>query len=459
MFEANSLLVTMIICVPALVMAVQQSSWLVDYLFFVVALNRGIRRVVDWDNGYFNQYSLISLTPLIIGGLATYVVVAELSGRDHRFGPRTVVTLYRYSFAIALAFIIGFLNIKFGAIYAMGDYIVPIGLLGFGAMYCDRSDIMDRWCNSIALSALVVAGYGIWQFYTIPPWDAFWVKAVKFEGYLGKLEPTKMTLFSTMAERGPAASYLCSALILLVLRPGTLWLFRWPVAALVMMAMLLTYSRTAVIQAGLACLIFPIINRGAGILPVAILFLMFTVFGESILSRLPGGGMVAQRVNTLTDIENDGSFRGRIQIIILTFGDNLTQPFGLGIGSHGLAARVATSASGASGDSSGYIETLRTFGWFGFFVVANVLYRTWQSSSELLRLQSDDRNIALFRAWFIAGLAAFFSGNWLFTATFFWVLAGYCLGQLDLKEASPDDDEHFHDGPMSSRTEHLILGD
>ena len=443
MLETNALLVSLIICVPAFIMALQQSTWLIDYLFFVVALNRGIRRIVDYYNEFFNPFSLISLTPLIIGGLATLVVLLELNRPDMQMGNRTIRTLYRYAAAVAVAFIIGFINVKFGAVYAMGDYIVPLGLIGFGALHCNRPEVMDRWCNSVALSAVLVAGYGIWQFYTIPPWDAFWVRAVNMEGYLGTLAPTKMTLFSTMAERGPAATYLCSALILLILRPQTLSIFRWPAAGLVLVAMLLTYSRTTVIQAGLACLVFPIINRGTGILPIAMLFVVFTVFGDSILSRLPGGGMAAQRVSTISNIQEDGSFIGRIRIIAITFSDSLTQPLGLGIGSHGLAARVASKASGASGDSSGYIETLRTFGWIGFFVIANILYRTWQSSSELLRAERIDRNVALFRAWFIAGMAAFFSGNWLFTATFFWVLAGYCLGQLDMV-APQDDADEFH---------------
>lgn len=443
MFEPTALLVAMMLCLPAVIMVAQRSSWLVDYLFFVVALNRGVRRFVDYCNGYFNEYSPISLTPLIVGGLATFVVLLELTGREKRLGYGTSVGLYRYGLVVVTAFIVGYINVRFGAVYAMGDYIAPIGLIGFGAIYCDRPETVGRWCDSVALSAVVVAAYGLWQFYTIPPWDAFWVRAVKFEGYLGSLEPTKMTLFSTMAERGPAASYLCSALILLVLRPGTLLWFRWPAAGLVMVAMLLTYSRTTVIQASLACLVFPIINRGTGVMPVVLLFLLFTFFGESILSRLPGASMATQRLSSISNIQEDGSFLGRIQIIAVTFSASLTQPFGLGIGSHGLASRVSSNASGASGDSSGYIEALRTFGWVGFMVVANVLYRVWRSSTELQRGLLDDSNVALFRAWFVAGMAAFFSGNWMFTATFFWVLAGYCLGKVDLQDTAEDCDSDF----------------
>ena len=83
MLEPLSAIVAFSICLPALVMAAQRSTWLIDYLFFVVVLNRGIRRMVDYQNGEFNSLSLISLTPIIVGGLATLVVLIELNGSRH----------------------------------------------------------------------------------------------------------------------------------------------------------------------------------------------------------------------------------------------------------------------------------------------------------------------------------------------------------------------------------------
>jgi len=459
MNDTTGFMVAVLICLPAFLLASQKSSWLVDYLFFVVALNRGVRRYVDWLNGSFNPLSLISLTPIIVGGLATLVVLSELNRRSKQFGSTTTRVILAYSAACAMAFVVGFINTRFGAVYALGDYLAPIGLMGFGALSIDKPRIFDRWSHSLALSAVVVAGYGIYQFYTIPPWDAFWVRAVDFEGYLGTLEPTKMTLFSTLNERGPAASYLCSGLILIVLRPGTLSWFRWPAATLVLMAMLLTYSRTTVIQASLACLLFPILNRGTGIVPVAILCVIAAVFGESLLEKFPGGGTAASRVSTIGNIQEDGSFQGRIVIMGRAAVNALKEPFGLGIGSHGLAARVAAQESGGEGDSSGYIEILRTFGWIGFVLVVSVLYRCWNSSRYLMKRKISDRNVDLFRAWFASGMVALLSGNWLFAATFFWVLAGYVVARSDrlkTSERKPKRVEfNFEHDPHTSRSNRL----
>ncbi len=83
MFEPTACLVAALICFPALLFGLRGSSWLVDYLFFVVALNRGIRAssIIKW---IFNPYSMISLTPIIVGGIAALVVVKQLN--ESHFG-------------------------------------------------------------------------------------------------------------------------------------------------------------------------------------------------------------------------------------------------------------------------------------------------------------------------------------------------------------------------------------
>lgn len=453
MFDITTSLVTLAICLPAAILASQRSPWIVDYLFFVVALNRGIRRIVDYNNGYFNQYSFISLTPIIVGGFAVFVVLAEHNGRSNSLSRSTLRAIYCYGFATALAFVVGFINIGFGAVYALGDYIAPIGLIGFGALHAHRDDILDRWCNSVALSGLVVAVYGIWQFYTIPPWDAFWVRSVSFEGYLGELEPTKMTLFSTMSDRGPAATYLCGCLILVALRPKTLGPFRWPAAAVILLAMLLTYSRTTVIQASLAAILFPLLNRGAGGISTTTIVILFLLFGETLLQNLPGSGMAGKRVATIGSIQDDGSFIGRMMLLKIAASQSLSEPLGLGLGSHGLASRVSTGMATGITDSTGYVEALRTYGWLGFLLIAYVFWLTWRATRVVLAAGLTDSNLFLFRAWYISGLVAAFSGSWFFTATFFWVLAGYCLAKADEVEESLDDYSDLEGGMQSSATD------
>jgi putative inorganic carbon (HCO3(-)) transporter len=443
LFEPISFFVSFLIILPAVILSLRGSSWLVDYLFLVVALNRGIRRVVDYNNGFFNPTSTISLTPIIVGGLAVLVVLNRLNSNSDQYGRSNLSVIYRYSAATAFAFVIGFINIRAAAVYALGDYIAPIGLLGFGAIYADRPDIFQRWCNSVGLTGVIVAGYGIWQFYTIPPWDAFWVTAVNFEGYLGVLEPTKMTLFSTMAERGPAAAYLSCCLVIVALRPNTLGIIRLPAAVLIAAAMLLTFSRTAIIQFAIALILYPILNRGSGKYITFFVIVIAVLFGESLLSFLPGEGRAMERVSTIGNISSDGSFTGRLVQLRAGISFAATEPLGLGLGSHGMGSRVTSVGSMGMIDSTGYVEALRTYGWGGFFVLVTVFVSIWRSSTRLLKAEGDDPNLYLFRTWYISGLIASFSGSWVFTATFFWVLAGYTLERSDKLEMWHNDDGDY----------------
>lgn len=431
MNDPLTILVFGLICLPALIFAALKSSWIVDYLFFVVALNRGIRRVLDYNNELFNPYSLISLTPMIVSGLASFVVLAELM--DNRQGNSTYAkrVISIYTLAVGIAFVIGVFNVRLGAVFALGDYIAPIGLMGFGVLYCFDHRVVVRWCASAALASVVVAAYGIYQFYTIPPWDAFWVKAVNFEGYLGALKPTEMALFSTMAERGPASTFLAGGFMVLILHKGIWGIARFPMAALVFYAMLLTHTRTSVIQVALAAMLYPLLNRGRGLLPVIVVCVLIAVVGESALSSLPGTETASSRVKTIGNIQDDGSFRGRLVILGVALSRSTSEPQGLGIGSHGLGNRVTSSEVRGIGDSSGYVEALRTLGWAGFAMITVVLLRIWKSSTILLNEDLADESVLVFRAWFVSGMIALFSGNWIFSATFFWVLAGHCLGRLD----------------------------
>lgn len=398
----------------------------------IVAFNRGIRRIVDYNNGYFDPYSPISLTPLVVGGLAAAVVVDRLQSRSLSLGPITQKVLRWYVIACGLALIVGFYYNRFGAIYDLGNYLAPLGMIGFGAIFAGSKAVAIRWAKSAVSVGSVVAIYGLYQFYTIPPWDAFWVRAVGFEGYLGILKPTKMTLFSTMNERGPAGGLLAQTLILLLLRPKAAGFLQIPLIVVTAYAMLLTYVRTALIQVVLACFALPIVTKGRGLGILLLLALFFASFGEQLLSSLPGSSRIVNRYSTLGNIQNDGSFQGRMLLVGIAAKQSIGEPLGAGMGSHGLAGRVSTGQQTGVADSTGYLEVLRTFGWVGAGLIVAILRQCWLSSAFVWRQNPRDFDVALFRAWFISGMVVLFSGNWLASASYFWLLAGCTLGRHDL---------------------------
>jgi len=106
--------------------------------------------------------------------------------------------------------------------------------------------IKDRWIRSFAWAAILASIYGWYQYLVIPPWDGFWLMESEMYGYMGLPYPTQMTVFSTMAERDPLASYLGFSVVPMILSkrwrplPGILG---WAGVILVFSVILLTLSR------------------------------------------------------------------------------------------------------------------------------------------------------------------------------------------------------------------------
>ena len=90
-----------------------------------------------------------------------------------------------------------------------------------------------------------------------------------FEGYLGILEPTKMTVFSTMAERGVLGGFLGFAVVPMIL--ASKWRpLSWFGVILVLSVILLAETRTGLILAVLSTMVYVMVNRGTGFWQLAL---------------------------------------------------------------------------------------------------------------------------------------------------------------------------------------------
>ena len=419
------------ICLPAFVMAARRSPWLIDYIIVLVALNRGIRRVVDYYSGGFDRYSAVALTPLVVGGLMAYLTLTQ-TGYFRKLGARGRRVLSLYAIALGMAFAVGIVRNGIGAVLELGEYTVQFGMLGFGVIHGGADPkLLARWARSLAIAGVAVAAYGLYQFYTIPPWDAAWVRAVGFEGYLGDLVPTKMTLFSTMAERGPAATFLASSLVVMLLRPKLLGSLKWPLVALTGYAMLLTYVRTALLQLVAAALLAPIAARGRGVARTLGIGVAMLVACQVLVATSPKAEKILNRFSTLGALGRDASATARVPLFLEGVRVVATNPLGLGLGSQGSAKRVANKNSQAVGDSTGYLKILQGFGWIGGACVFRILWIGWNSSGYVLKRSPDDPDAYLYRAWLLSGLFALIVGNWLAGTYYFWALTGAMVARHD----------------------------
>ena len=419
--------VALLIIAPAGWLFFSQSSWLIDYLVWITVLNRGIRRYVDWLEGAFNPFSPISLTPLVISGLVCVLVLQNA----HTL-PGYLRRIFGFFIgALAIGFAVGLVRNQFAAVYALAEYVAPLSILGCAAMARGNERILDRWVRSVGWAAVGVSVYGWYQYYTIPPWDAFWVRAVGFEGYLGQLKPTQMVVFSTMSERGVLAGFLAFAVIPMIVSKRWRNTLGWIAVMIILSTILLTFVRTAIITIVLAAVMFPVLNRGKNTLQIILLLCVAAVAGNTILSRTPSSGKVSERLSSIGNITEDGSFQGRIAIARYGAGALLSNPLGTGLGSTGLAGRVNTGSAdseAAIGDN-GYFEILFSFGVLGGACFFYAFYLLWRQVRLFERLGIRGESMMMFKALFVTGAVALFAGNWLAGpgSVVFCVFAGFAV--------------------------------
>lgn len=430
------LLVALAIVAPAGYLYLIGSTWLIDYLVWITVLNRGIRRYVDWLAGEFNPLSPISLTPLVISGFIFLVLIQNIKSL-----PPRVLTIFKF-FAVALAmgFAVGIIRNKFAAVYALAEYIAPLSILGCAALARGNELILDRWIKSVGWAALAASVYGWYQYYTIPPWDAFWVRAVGFEGYLGPLVPTKMVVFSTMGERGVLGGFLGFAVIPMIISKRWRNVLGWIPVMVILSVILLTFVRSAIITIALATIMFPVLNRGKNTIQIIVLLCVIAVGANVFFQRSTSSSKVAARLQTIGSITEDGSFKGRIEIANYGFASMLKNPLGLGLGSTGLGGRVNTGAidtgGGGIGDN-GYFEILFSFGLIGGGCFFYAIYLIWRQVRMLERMGIRAESLMMFKTLTVTGAVALFASNWLSGpgSVVFCVFAGFAAYPKALMDA------------------------
>lgn len=411
--------------VPAISLAVKGSSLLVDYAFFLYVINREIRRIVDWSQGAFNPFSPIVLIPLVATGLLLLPFFSRF--RSLHSTPKQIFLLF--FLAIGYGTFVGLAHNGIAAVYGTSEFLSPIALMGFTATAPVEETTADRWMKSAGWITIGACLYGWFQYLTIPPWDAYWVQQVGFEGYLGKLVPTQMTVFSTFAERGPCAGFLSLTLLaILVARRWRLTL-GWPEALVILSTVLLTMVRTGLILIGVGVLIHPLLNRGKAAIGLVVLVAVIALGGFVGLNHMPNAERISGRYSTLGNMKEDGSFKGRVGIANAGLKLAISNPVGYGIGSSGLAGRLNTGSSDSEaliGDN-GYLELLTALGVPGGLLLTAAFFLLWRHLSACSRFGLVDDYLAMARTFFVVLLIGMLAGDYFSGLSVMFIAFGQAL--------------------------------
>jgi putative inorganic carbon (hco3(-)) transporter len=437
--------VTAAFLMPAIALALRGSSLLVDYAIFLYVINREIRRVVDWSQGSFNPFSPVVLIPLV----ATALLFLLFFARFRALHSSSKMIFILFSAAVAYGTFVGLARNGIAAAYAASDFLSPIALMGFTATAPVDEETADRWMKSAGWITVGACLYGWFQYLTIPPWDAYWVQQVGFEGYLGKLVPTQMTVFSTFAERGPCASFLCLALIPILVSRRWRLTFGWPEILLIFSTLILTLVRTGLILVGAGLLIHPFLNRGKAATGVVLLVAAVALGGFVALDHMPNSARISGRLSTFGNLKEDASVQGRMGIADAGVKLALTNPIGYGIGSSGLGGRLNTGSATSQaliGDN-GYLEVLTSLGVPGGLLLAAAFFLLWRQLSTYSRFGIPDDYVAMGRTFMFVFLIGMLAGDYFGSLGVMWVVFGQSLSPRKLEKLADASNEYFEEEP------------
>jgi putative inorganic carbon (hco3(-)) transporter len=425
--------VALILILPAIAYAAKGSSLLVDYSILLYVFNREIRRVVEWYAGRFDPFSPISLTPLV----ALCLLLMPFFSRYRTLHPLPQQVFGLFFLGIAYGTVVGLIWNGLPAVYGAAEYLSAIALMGYTATASIDDRTADRWLRTAGWAAIGASLYGWFQYLTVPPWDAFWVEQVGFVGYLGKMLPTEIVVFSTFPERGPCAVFLALAAIPMLASRRWRPFLGWPEAMLLVSVIVLTMSRGGIILTALGLLLYPVLNRGNGSAKVVGLAVLLALAAILVLNRLPNSDRINNRFSTLSHMQDDGSFQSRLGIVHVAIPRILGRPMGYGMGSTGLGSRLNTGSqfnSSAIVGDGGYLALFTSMGLPGALCFAGGVFALWRHLSICSSFGLRDDYLGLARVLLIVMLIGMFVGNFFTDFGVMWIAFGRTLSPMMLKK-------------------------
>jgi hypothetical protein len=396
----QQLLATVLLALPAYILAHGDSKYLIPYLVAIWAVAPEVRRIVDWMQGGFHPQSYISVAPM----LATASLVIPV------FRQRIVVPVLLYkalasiALAVGYAGIVGYIRNETPAVFEFAATVTPLLVLLYASGRPMEPRERDFWVLSIVYVALGVAAYGVIQYIYAPAWDTLWMRAAGRQIIaIGKPEPYGIRVFSTFGSPLQCSLFLLTALVPMLVEARWRRLVGFLGAALIAYALLLTITRTAWVAmvAGIVAYIFVSrfgrrvqVMAAIGVLGVAMWFA---------LPYLPGYETVSERITGFSNIKEDTSMTARTAILRTFWDVIINNPVGSGMGTYGVATRLSYDPNRQNtGFDNGYIGLADSYGWFGLLLFLRGLWLLVRSVREYQLDPERDRFVRLSLAMMVA---------------------------------------------------------
>jgi hypothetical protein len=320
-----------------------------------------LARIIDYRTSW-DPSRLILLAPYLVA-LLTVETFFRFLPRSNSIGGLPVVMAFA---AVFYGFLVGLVNgSPIVVIRNFLDWLIPI-TYGFYLLvnWRDYPSYRKNFQRIFLWGTLVMGTYGIFQYIVAPEWDRYWMIESGMFSSAGNPEPFGMRIWSTMHSQGPFAGTMQCGLILLLTSQGIL---RFPAAIVGSLAFLMTLVRSNWGGFFVALLFFlPSLKQKLQIRLISTL-LILAICIVPLTTIEPFSSNISKRMQTISNLEEDGSFQDRKGLFEISIQFALSEYLGQGIGSGGAYDAKSGKWVSASIDN-GLLVLLYTIGWLGTIV-------------------------------------------------------------------------------------------
>jgi hypothetical protein len=322
-----------------------------------------IRRIADFESGW-NPVNPLMLTPLLVSGI-TVVTALKRASALH---VKSLFGFIPIFVALAYGTLVGIVTTGTAvALYSLLVWAVPVLMATHLAIRADDYPMhRATLISTFAWGAFVMGAYGLFQYFVAPPWDTFWM-IVSDQLTQGMPYPGEIRVFSTMNSSGPFAFVISAGLLLLLIDGGR---FRLPMAATACASLMLSLVRAAWLGGALG-FVYALSCLAPRRRLQALIFVLCAAFALGV-TFLTGSvaDTISKRFDTLTNLQDDGSFQLREEFYTEFLSQAVTNVVGAGIGSTSYVTRLGNygEISGGFYGDSGIMQVPFVLGWFGCFL-------------------------------------------------------------------------------------------
>ena len=352
------------------VLAIATGVWLyfrsparyVGFMWWTWFLSPEVRRLADYAKGAFTPTSLIQIAPLAVTMVSGLSLVRYYPVLAQRRGLPVLLMLG----GIAYAYLVGVVSVgPLAATYDLANWLYPV-LIGFHIMAHSRQypQYRDAIVNTFIWGMLAMGGYGIVQFFLMPPWDAMWMMGSDMSSQ-GDPVPFGVRVFSTMNSSGPFAFAMMGAMVFVMAAKHRV---RWVAGALGFISFALSLVRST--WGGWVIALFIQLLKSNNTVRIRIVAsaVLLTGLCVPLLAVGPVAERMQARLQTLVNLHDDQSYAARNAFYATFAKTAFTDVTGEGLGATGSSTKLS-SDSGELGKygsfDSGVMNIPFVLGWPG----------------------------------------------------------------------------------------------